>query len=274
MTKEEAREMLIEELEVDLEDALKEVERTRGAHVRFHLLARQYEAKLLVAQATTGDEAWAPNCLWTRARSTQTSFTCGTYRILHVSMITIGERLHWRIATIDSDRDACGSQGPWLEIVPFSESDITALPKHYWLGEVPEYTEVMSRARAFIPLRGNQVPDPYRFYLDRMGAEDDRYESYADHQCVMRQSGYQQTIPRHPSISAPIAMTHRQLDDVFVDFEHHMVPDEARATKSDVDWSCVDGYITWYYRVSYPYLIPTAPRSPPRPAHEEILQTH
>ncbi|XP_058726819.1 protein MAIN-LIKE 2-like [Vicia villosa] len=39
-------------------------------------------------------------------------------------------------------------------------------------GEVQDYTEAMLSARAFVPLRGNQVPDPYRHYLDRMVAED------------------------------------------------------------------------------------------------------
>ncbi|XP_058784587.1 uncharacterized protein LOC131659411 [Vicia villosa] len=53
-----------------------------------------------------------------------------------------------------------------------------------------------------------------------------------------------------------------------------MVPEEARATRAESDWSCVEGYITWYYRVSHPYMLPAAPRDPPRPAHEEILQTH
>ncbi|XP_058782830.1 protein MAIN-LIKE 1-like [Vicia villosa] len=57
LTKEEAREMLIEELGVDLKDALEEVERTCGAHVRFHFLTRQYKAELLTAHAGAGDEA-------------------------------------------------------------------------------------------------------------------------------------------------------------------------------------------------------------------------
>ncbi|XP_058729130.1 uncharacterized protein LOC131601329 [Vicia villosa] len=39
-------------------------------------------------------------------------------------------------------------------------------------GEVSGYTEVMSRASASIPLKGNQVPDPYKRYLDRTTTED------------------------------------------------------------------------------------------------------
>ncbi|XP_058753024.1 uncharacterized protein LOC131626212 [Vicia villosa] len=131
----------------------------------------------------------------------------------------------------------------------------------------------MPHARAFAPLKGNQVSDPYRRCLDRTTAEDVRCDCYDDlretvpwddialyyrwltvsstiivyylPEHVMLQFGYQQTIPRRPSDSASIAMTCRKLDEVFANWEHHMVPDEARATKVVVDWSCVDGYITW-----------------------------
>ncbi|XP_058774394.1 uncharacterized protein LOC131648676 [Vicia villosa] len=116
----------------------------------------------------------------------------------------------------------------------------------------------MPHARAFVPLRGNQVPDPYRNYLNRMFVEDTRYDCYVAHRdtvpwddgalysgwlaCsstiivryfserVMRQFDYCQTIPHHPSVSAPTLMTRQHIDEAFVDFEHHMVSDEARAT--------------------------------------------
>ncbi|XP_058783539.1 uncharacterized protein LOC131658223 [Vicia villosa] len=75
---------------------------------------------------------------------------------------------------------------------------------------------------------------------------------------VMRQFGYRQTIPRHPFVFAPILMTLRQIDEAFADFEHHMVPEEAQATRPEVDWSRADEYITWYFTVSplhYPHYI-------------------
>ncbi|XP_058749787.1 protein MAIN-LIKE 1-like [Vicia villosa] len=55
MTKEEAREVLIAEVGADPEDALEEVEKTCGAHVRFSFLTRRYEAELLAAQQAAGD---------------------------------------------------------------------------------------------------------------------------------------------------------------------------------------------------------------------------
>ncbi|XP_058725553.1 uncharacterized protein LOC131596833 [Vicia villosa] len=91
---------------------------------------------------------------------------------------------------------------------------------------------------------------------------------------VTRPFGFEQTIPRDPSVSAPIAMACMQLEEVFADWEHHMVPEEAWATPSEHDWGCVERYISWYYRVSHPYMLPDAEGGPSRPAHEEILRAH
>ncbi|XP_058732825.1 uncharacterized protein LOC131604401 [Vicia villosa] len=118
-----------------------------------------------------------------------------------------------------------------------------------------------------------------------MAAEDNRYCCYDEHRVavpfdeicmysvwlavsstivvrylperVMRQFR-EQRIPRDPRVSAPIAMIRRQLDEVFADWEHHMVLEEARATLAEHNWSCVEGYITWYYRVSHPYMLSAA----------------
>ncbi|XP_058783698.1 protein MAIN-LIKE 1-like [Vicia villosa] len=59
LTKEEAMEMLIVELGCDPNDALEEVERTRGAYVRFHTLQRLYDVELLAAHQAAGDEVEA-----------------------------------------------------------------------------------------------------------------------------------------------------------------------------------------------------------------------
>ncbi|XP_058727226.1 uncharacterized protein LOC131598662 [Vicia villosa] len=120
VTKEETMEMLIAELGADPTDALDEVERTRGMHVRLSFLQRRYDEALRAAHEAFGNEAWI------------------------------------------------------LQHFP----DIIG-----W-GEVPTYTELMSCASAFSPLRGNQVSDPYRRGLDRMAVEDVRYDCYA-YDCEM-----------------------------------------------------------------------------------------
>lgn len=49
-----------------------------------------------------------------------------------------------------------------------------------WAG-VPTYTKDMSRATAFALLRGNQMTDSFRVYLDRLVAEEIHFKSYITH---------------------------------------------------------------------------------------------
>ncbi|XP_058783827.1 protein MAIN-LIKE 1-like [Vicia villosa] len=145
ITKEEAQEMLIAELGADPNDALEEVQRIRGAHVRFSFLQRQYVAQLIAAH---------------REQALRCYF-----------LYLIGAQLF-----VDTSSS-------YIDIVYLTYlSDITHIHEYNWgattllvRGEVPTYTEVMSRASAFTPLRGNQVSDPYRSSLDRMAAEDIKY---------------------------------------------------------------------------------------------------
>ncbi|XP_058774284.1 uncharacterized protein LOC131648547 [Vicia villosa] len=195
MTKEQAMKMLITELGCDLNDALEEVERTRGAHAA----GDEVEANIHRERAL--------RCLW------KTRTMAGSYTLL--------------------------------------------------VGEVSTYTELMPRPSRFSPRRGNQEPLLYRRVLDRIAVEDVRYDCYAEYwktipfdeielysrllaanlailvcyllERVMRQFGYAQTIPRDPIVSAPITMTRRQLDEVFADWEHHMVPEEARTKRAESD---------------------------------------
>ncbi|XP_058732565.1 protein MAIN-LIKE 1-like [Vicia villosa] len=55
LTEEEVSELLIKELGANPEDALEEVERFRGAHVRFHFLARHYMVELTAVLQAAGD---------------------------------------------------------------------------------------------------------------------------------------------------------------------------------------------------------------------------
>ncbi|XP_050889925.1 uncharacterized protein LOC127095253 [Lathyrus oleraceus] len=86
-------------------------------------------------------------------------------------------------------------------------------------------------------------------------------------ECVTRQFGYTQTIPKHPGVSAPPATTHRDMDAMFDDYQSHLVPEEAQSTIIDSDWNCVDMYIKWFFRASLLYMVQVAPGYPPRLAH-------
>ncbi|CAL5185273.1 unnamed protein product [Lathyrus oleraceus] len=88
----------------------------------------------------------------------------------------------------------------------------------------------------------------------------------------MRNFGDTQTIPRHPIVSVPLALTRRQMDDMFDDYESHMVPEEARSIIVPSDLSYMDEHIRRFFRVSHLYMMQDAPRDPPRPTHQEILE--
>lgn len=160
---------------------------------------------------------------------------------------------------------------------------------------LPDITEDMPCATAFIPPRENQTIEPYKFYLDHLVFEDMHFNNYVDHpethpfdeiviyfgwlacklrliaphlpERIMLQFRYTQTIPKHPDVSAPPALTHIQVDDMFDDYESHLVSEEAWATIVERDWSYVKGYIRWLSRVSHPYMVQAAPRDPLRPFH-------
>lgn len=58
---------------------------------------------------------------------------------------------------------------------------------------------------------------------------------------------------------------------MFVDFESHLVPEEARSIIVVNDWSYVEGYTIWFFMVLHSYMVYAAPGDPPRPTHQEIL---
>ncbi|XP_050889784.1 uncharacterized protein LOC127095089 [Lathyrus oleraceus] len=91
-------------------------------------------------------------------------------------------------------------------------------------------------------------------------------------ECVMRKFDYTQTIPRHPNVSSPPALTCRQMGDIFDDYESHLVLEEAQSTIAPSDWRYVNGYIRWFLRVSRLYMMHATPGDTLRPAHREILE--
>ncbi|XP_050877097.1 uncharacterized protein LOC127080851 [Lathyrus oleraceus] len=92
------------------------------------------------------------------------------------------------------------------------------------------------------------------------------------HERVMCQFSYTQTIPRDHVVFAPPALTHRQMDDMFYDYESHLVLEEAQTIMTPSDWSYVDGYIRWFFRVSHLYMMHVVLEDPLRLAHHEILE--
>src|SRR3954466_481488 len=78
-------------------------------------------------------------------------------------------------------------------------------------------------------------------------------------------------VPRSPFEDALDTVIRVQLTAMFEDWEHHVVPEEYRRMWVPQDCHSVEGYVTWFYRVSHPLLTPDAPGAP-RPAHKKILE--
>ncbi|XP_058766868.1 uncharacterized protein LOC131640495 [Vicia villosa] len=94
---------------------------------------------------------------------------------------------------------------------------------------------------------------------------------YLPERC-MRQFGRVHMILRSPFEAAPDTISRVGLTAIFVDWAHHLVTEEYRRLVATQSWHCVDGYMTWFYRVSHPLMTLEAPEDPPRLAHEEILE--
>ncbi|XP_058725574.1 uncharacterized protein LOC131596855 [Vicia villosa] len=264
MTKAEAQKMLIVELGADPDDALEEVERTQGGHVRFSFLQTQYDLELTAAHQAEGDDLEqakhrerALRCYFLCLIGTQLFMdTSSTYTdvvyLTYLSDIASIHEYNWGAAVLVYNYYRLGEGCLWKAWILQHFLDIIG-----W-EEVSTYTEVMSRASRFIPRRGNQNPNPYRRGLDRMAAEDIRYDCYVAQretvpfdeialysgwlaasstivvryipERIIRVFRFEQTIPHDPTASAPISMTRMQLEEIFVDWEQHVVPEEARAT--------------------------------------------
>ncbi|XP_058748419.1 uncharacterized protein LOC131621398 [Vicia villosa] len=267
MTKAEAQEMLITELGADPDDALEELERTRGAH------AEGDELK----QTTHRERALRCYFLYLIGTQLFVDMSSSYTDIVYLTYLSDIARIHeynWGAAVLAYNYHKLGEGCMWkARTIAGSWLDTTTLPIHYWLGRGAYLHKDHAACQCFHPLRGNQVPDPYKRGLDRIAAEDIKYYCNAEHRemvpfdeivlypgwlaasstivvrylpkRVMREIGYEQ-IPRDPTVSTPIAMTRRKLDEVFADLEHHMVPKEAWAMLEEHDWRCTEGYISWY----------------------------
>ncbi|XP_058766846.1 uncharacterized protein LOC131640475 [Vicia villosa] len=158
----------------------------------------------------------------------------------------------------------------------------------------------MPRTARYVLQRGNNKVGPYHVYLDRTIHGDIRWTSftnycdvvpfdritlysrwlacgintmvrYLEERC-MRQFGRVQMIQMSPFEAASDTVTRVVLTAIFEDWAHHLVPEEYRRMVATQSLHCVDGYVTWFYRVSHPLMTPDAPGDPSRAAHEEILE--
>ncbi|XP_050895966.1 protein MAINTENANCE OF MERISTEMS-like [Lathyrus oleraceus] len=260
MTKDEALEMMVEYLGANSGEAMKELDKTRGVHARFVYL------KKVVLHKSHALRAYMLYLVGTVIFVDKSV----TYiDVIYLCYLVDFERIHeynrgaaYLVYLYLKLREGCMRK---TKQVTGSVTLMMHFPRISGWASVPDYIEDMPCATTFIPLRGNQETEPYIVYLDHLVAEDMHLNNYVDHRekrpfkeiviysgwiaCgsrltalhlperIMRQFYYTQTIPRHPVVSAPSALTRRQIEDMFDDYESHLVPKEERASIAESDWS-------------------------------------
>lgn len=58
------------------------------------------------------------------------------------------------------------------------------------------------------------------------------------------------------------------------DLKSHLVPGEYRQEIAHVQWAYGDGYLTWFYMMSYPIMTPDAPKGLLRSTNLKVLEVH
>ncbi|XP_058742104.1 uncharacterized protein LOC131614550 [Vicia villosa] len=162
------------------------------------------------------------------------------------------------------------------------------------------YTDDMHRAARYVFQLGNHKVASYWVYLNFTAHDDIKYMPFGDYRDVvlfdrislyfgwlacgtntmvrymsewcLRHFRHVQMIPRSPSEVAPDTITRRALTDIFQDMEHHLVPEEYRGMRASQSWHCVDGHVTWFFKVSHHIMTSDALGRPPRPPYEGLLK--
>jgi hypothetical protein len=83
---------------------------------------------------------------------------------------------------------------------------------------------------------------------------------------VLRQFGHLQSIPRLPP--APCTSI-ADVDHAWGQYPAHIISEVARGPQADVP-SHVEAYMTWYHRISHPYILPDVDRPQPQPEAESM----
>ena len=146
--------------------------------------------------------------------------------------------------------------------------------------EATDYDPTTPRMARWDP-RSSGIVGPYRTSLDRLTVGHVHWTPFDDHQehhpyeeralyngfirCfsthvrylperVLRQFGYMQYIPPSP----PIFVTVEDVDDMWAHWEDHVLDDIDLTPVGDDPGECMDGYRSWFIRVSHPYMTAAA----------------
>ncbi|MCI26404.1 hypothetical protein A2U01_0047599, partial [Trifolium medium] len=79
------------------------------------------------------------------------------------------------------------------------------------------------------------------------------------------------TIPRHPHRTATLGTNPREIDCQFARFMGRVLTPDMLGSHALYSWLMAPNYMTWYMKISDPYLEPLPPRDPSRPAKLDAI---
>jgi len=150
---------------------------------------------------------------------------------------------------------------------------------------VPTYQEVQPRAARYVTGRHNSTVKAVRLQLDNLTHAGVIWNPYEAHRItrpfesitlfsgfirlgasmhrhmperVLRQYGYEQTVPRSPTTIDSADMS--VIDERWLHFAEHLVTGMVAATSAS---ACVGDYMVWYRSVSHPYILPSGEEGRP-----------
>jgi len=155
------------------------------------------------------------------------------------------------------------------------------------------------RVMLFVPRSGLGTPDQYINHLDALNLTSVVMAPYGEHrearpfervslysrwlrygdrmvrylpERMLRQFGRVQTIPRHPTESAPLVINLAEITNRFQHALDHVLTPEQLGHRTIHGVEAVDGYIEWFYHRSHPHMILLdMPVLVPRPPECEVL---
>ncbi|XP_027940573.1 uncharacterized protein LOC114194505 [Vigna unguiculata] len=283
--------VLVDLLGVEQADATSEMRHCRGTHVRLSWLREVYEESCVQQRWECAARAYLLHLVGCTifVDKSATSISV-SYLPLFRDMGMCGE-YSWGAAALthmyEQLGDACFAQtkqlGGYATLVQ-------AWIYEHFLGMgnrdiVPTYQEVQPRAARYVTGRHNSTVKAVRLQLDNLTHAGVIWNPYEAHRItrpfesitlfsgfirlgasmhrhmperVLRQYGYEQTVPRSPTTIDSADMS--VIDERWLHFAEHLVTGMVAATSAS---ACVGDYMVWYRSVSHPYILPSGEEGRP-----------
>ncbi|XP_017420349.1 protein MAIN-LIKE 1 [Vigna angularis] len=280
----EARSHIMDLLGVDHAKASVEMKQSRGPKVRLSWLREVYQECIQQERWECAARAYLLHLLRCTIFTNKSATLIRVSYLLLLRDLNACSRYAWGAAALAHTYEQLGDASFYevRQIAGYSTLLQSWIYEHFpTMGRrqvSKRYTELDPRASRYIPPRVGWSLTRGRTFLDALSYDVVIWNPYLSHRrtCpliaiimylgwirlgdmihrhlperVLRQFGFQQNIPRSPdSLPMPDIPT---IDLNWLRYAEHAITSVIEADQSH---ACVDGYITWFRRVSHPYITP------------------